>query len=136
MNKKIGALVLALGLVQMGGTAVAEPRQNIWTPLNKLCLLHNGTIYPTVAAPGEKKVVYGPYTGKCANSYHKFNVQAVGGLWLQVNVEKLVGGVWSTFREKVFNPTEQFGAGTYRIVFDNRGNENPVRYQGTFSVPL
>lgn len=74
MNKKVAALVLAIGLMQMGGVAVAEPRQNIWTPLNNMCFLHNGTIYPSVAAPGEMKVVYGPYTGKCANSYHKFHI--------------------------------------------------------------
>lgn len=134
MNKKIGAWVLALGLMQASGLAVAEPRP--WTPLNQMCFLHNGTIFPSVAAAGEIKTVYGPYTGKCANSYHKFHVQAVGGLWLPVNVEKLIGGVWTPFRRKVFEPAEQFGAGTYRIVFDNSGNQNPVRYKGTFSVPL
>jgi hypothetical protein len=136
MNKKIGALVLALGLVQIGGMAVAEPRQNIWTPLNKICFLHNGTIFPGVAGPGERKVVYGPYTAKCATSYHKFNVLNGRGLMTPLVVERLVGGTWSEFKKNVFSPSAQFGAGTFRIVIDNKGNQQPIHYKGSFSVPL
>lgn len=136
MNKKICALVLALGLSQFAGAAVAEPKQNIWTPLDKMCFLHNGTIYPSVAGPGEYKTVYGPYTGKCATSYHKFQVRNALGLMAPVVVERLEGGTWTQFRRNVSDPSEQFGAGTFRIMLDNRGKQTPVHYKGTFSVPL
>ena len=53
MNKKISALVLAFGLVQMSGHVAAEPMQSWLTPLNKMCFSHNGSIYRGVAAPGE-----------------------------------------------------------------------------------
>ena len=136
MNKKIGVLLLALGLSQVSGWAMAEPKQGPWTPINKICFQHNGTIYPTVAGAGEYKTVYGPYTGKCANSYHKFTVKAVGGLWLPLVVERLDGGTWTQIRKNLYSPYEPFGPGTFRIVFDNRNNPRPVTFQGTFSVPL
>ncbi|MDB6145912.1 MAG: hypothetical protein JWP80_4956, partial [Pseudomonas sp.] len=62
MNMKIGALVLALGLVQIGGMAVAEPAARPPFSLDLSCLRYNGTIYPGVVAAGQKGVVYGPYT--------------------------------------------------------------------------
>ncbi|WP_397449731.1 hypothetical protein [Pseudomonas sp. NA-150] len=136
MNKKTGALILALGLISFSAMTTAEPRQGPWTPISQMCFLHNGTIYPTVAAAGEYKVVYGPYSGKCANSYHKFTVKAVGGLWLPLIVERLDGGTWREIRSNLYSPSEQFGAGTFRIIFNNKANPLPVRYQGTYSVPL
>lgn len=136
MNKKIAALVLALGLVQVGGAAVAEPRQNIWTPLNQMCWVNNGTLIPGVAGPGEYKVIHGPYTAKCATTYHKFIVRDGTGSMSPVVVEKLVGGSWSQFKRNVFDPYEQYGAGTFRIVIDNKGNPKPVHYRGSFSIPL
>lgn len=131
MNKKIVAWVLALGLAQFGGMAVAEPGQNIWTPLNKICLQHNGTIYPSVAAPGERKVVYGPYTAKCPTSYHKFQLNVV-----PVVVEKLTNGIWVHVPTTLYSPVGKFGAGTFRVILDNQKGLTPVSYRGTFSVPL
>lgn len=131
MNKKTYVLLLALGLTQFGGMAVAEPGQNIWTPLNKICLQHNGTIYPSVAAPGEKKAVYGPYTAKCPTSYHKFQLNVV-----PVVVEKLTNGIWIQVQTNPYSPVGQFGAGTFRVMLDNQTGLTPVSYRGTFSVPL
>jgi hypothetical protein len=133
INKKIAALVLALGFVQLSGNAVAEPVQGWQTPLNKICLINRGTIYRGVAAPGELKVVYGPYTAKCATTYHTFRLV---GLAL-VKVQQLQGGVWANRSGAVASPSSQYGSGTYRLVIDNRGKQTPIPYSGgTFSVPL
>ncbi|MDB6143015.1 MAG: hypothetical protein JWP80_2059 [Pseudomonas sp.] len=136
MNMKIGALVLALGLVQIGGMAVAEPQRNIWTPINKMCWINNGTIIPGVAQAGEYKVVHGPYTANCATGYHKFFVRDGSGSMSPVVVEKLQGGAWVPFKSNVFDPYEQYGAGTFRIVINNKGNPKPIHYKGSFSIPL
>ncbi|MEA9979948.1 MULTISPECIES: hypothetical protein [unclassified Pseudomonas] len=132
MNKKLGAWVLAFGLVQMSGQVVAAPMQSWLTPLNKMCFINNGTVYPGVAAPGELKVVYGPYTAKCATTYHKFRL----GLTF-VDVQKLIGGVWTNVESGAFNPAKQYGSGTFRIVLNNQGKQTSAPYKGgTFSVPL
>ncbi|MEB0042740.1 MULTISPECIES: hypothetical protein [unclassified Pseudomonas] len=132
MNKKISALVLAFGLVQMSGHVAAEPMQSWLTPLNKMCFSHNGNIYRGVAAPGELKIIYGPYTAKCANTYHKFRL----GLVL-VNVQQLKNGVWVDRATKDISPAAQYGSGTFRVVIDNTKNQTPIPYSGgTFSVPL
>jgi hypothetical protein len=133
MNKKIAALVLVLGCVQLSGNAVAEPVQGWLTPLNKLCLINRGNIYRGVAAPGELKVVYGPYTAKCATTYHTFRLTGPA----LVKVQQLQGGVWTDRSEPVASPSSQYGAGTYRLVIDNRGKQTPISYNGgTFAVPL
>jgi hypothetical protein len=136
MNKKIAAWVLALGLVQVGGTAVAEPQRNIWTPLNKMCWMNNGTLIPGVVGPGQSKVIHGPYTASCATAYHKFFVRNGIGLMSPVVVEKLTGGAWGAFKTNVYDPFEQYGAGTFRIVINNEGNAKPIHYKGSFSIPL
>ena len=77
MNKKIAALVLALGMAQLSGNAMAEP-QGWTTPLNKMCFINSGSIFGGTAPAGQVTVVYGPYTAKCATTYHKFQL---GGGW-------------------------------------------------------
>jgi hypothetical protein len=59
MNNKTGALVLALGLLQMSGSAMAAP-QGWTTPLNKVCFINSGSIYGGTAPAGLVTVVYGP----------------------------------------------------------------------------
>ncbi|MEB0042738.1 MULTISPECIES: hypothetical protein [unclassified Pseudomonas] len=132
MNKKISVLVLAFGLAQMSGHVAAEPMQSWLTPLDKICFVNNGRVYPGVAAPGEKKVIYGPYTAKCATTYHKFRL----GLSF-VDVEQLIGGAWSVVERRAFNPAKQYGSGTFRIVLNNERSQTSTSYKGgTFSVPL
>jgi hypothetical protein len=131
MNNKTGVLVLALGLLQMSGSAMAAP-QGWTTPLNKVCFINSGSIYGGTAPAGLVTVVYGPYTAKCATTYHKFRL----GLTL-VKVEQLKNGVWSDRSGSTISPASQYGSGTYRLVIDNRNKQTATVYGGgTFSVPL
>ncbi|WP_297842759.1 hypothetical protein [Pseudomonas sp.] len=131
MNKKIAALVLALGMAQLSGNAMAEP-QGWTTPLNKICFINSGSISGGTAPAGQVTVVYGPYTAKCATTYHKFQLGLVS-----VKVQQLQGGAWTDRSGAVMSPASQYGSGTYRLVIDNTRKQTSTVYGGgTFSVPL
>ncbi|MDB5981541.1 MAG: hypothetical protein JWQ69_2556 [Pseudomonas sp.] len=131
MNKKIGAVVLALGLMQVGGVAMAEPSARPPFSLGLSCLRHNGTIYPGVVPAGQKGVIYGPYSTKCGRIAHIFYF----GI-LDVNVEQLINGSWKTVVNKQSTVNSNIGSGTFRVVYDNRASTLPRSYKGSFSVPL
>lgn len=131
MNKKIGALVLALGLMQVGGTAMAESSYRPPFTLDLSCMRHNGTISPGVIPAKQKIVIHGPYSTKCGRLAHIFYV----GI-LKVDVEQLINGNWSRVVHKQSTVNSNLGSGTFRVVYDNRGSTLPQSYRGTFSVPL
>jgi hypothetical protein len=131
MNKKIGALVLALGLMQVGGMAVAEPSARPTFLPDLSCLRHNGTIYPGIVPAGQQGVIYGPYSTKCGRLAHIFRLSI-----LEANVEQLINGSWATVVYKQSNINKNLGSGTFRVVYDNRASTLPQSYNGSFSVPL
>lgn len=134
MNKKMSVLLLSLALSQMTAPAIAEPAAS--GPFNISCWKTNGTIYPSMAAPGENKVIYGPYSVKCTTIAHSIQLRSAAGARLPVTIEKLSGGTWSVVAKDAYDPYLHLGSGTFRVRLDNRGVQVPSRYKGTFSVPL
>jgi len=133
MNKKISVLLLSLALSQMTAPAVAEPA--VSGLFNVSCWKTNGTIYPSMAAPGEYKVIYGPYNVKCSSIAHSIQLRSAAGRRLPVTIEQLSGGRWVKVIRGEYDPYQHLGAGTFRVVLDNDGPTHS-RYKGTFSVPL
>ncbi|MGV8919522.1 MAG: hypothetical protein ACOH2R_17275 [Pseudomonas sp.] len=133
MSKKIKALVWFLGLSQLGAIplAIAEPASQPPFNINLSCLRHNGTIYPGMVAAGQTKVIHGPYTSKCGNVTHIFQLGA-----LQVIVEQLRNGNWTPVTAERFDINDRLGSGTFRVVLDNSKFPFARSYRGTFSVPL
>ncbi|TDV69814.1 hypothetical protein [Pseudomonas sp. LP_7_YM] len=131
MNKKaMTVLLLALGLGSLGGVASAEPNG---ANLN-FCTKLSGSISSGTAAPGQMKVIYGPYTVKCDATFHRFTVRGASGQ-LTVKVEKRVGDSWNAITPPTYDPSGSYGAGTFRLVLDNLTNHT-VSYRGSFSVPM
>jgi hypothetical protein len=128
MNKKIGALVLALGLMQVGGTAMAESSYRPPFTLDLSCMRHNGNISPGVVPANQRIMIHGPYTSKCGNIAHIFHVS--GG----AIVEQLINGTWRVVAD-ASTINHRLGSGTFRVMYDNR-NPLPHRYSGFYSVPL
>jgi hypothetical protein len=128
MNKKIAALVLALGLMQVGGMAVAEPAARPPFTADLSCLRHNGNISPGVVPANQRIMIHGPYTSKCGKVAHIFHVS--GG----AIVEQLVNGSWRVVAD-ASTINHRLGSGTFRVMYDNK-NPLPHSYRGFYSVPL
>lgn len=134
MNKKINTLLLSLALCQFVGPSFAEPVVSAET--TAMCFRNNGTIYESLANAGEYKVVHGPFTTKCGTTAHSIQLRTAAGAMLPVVVEQLSGGAWTLVVNKALDPYQKLGNGTFRAVLDNREGLTPVRYKGTFSLPL
>lgn len=132
MNKKnIAAALLAIGLASLTGSALAEPVAN---NLN-FCTKRSGSISPDTVAPRQEKVIYGPYTVTCGTTNHHFTVRGASGQ-IPVVVQQYRGGSWSPVTPTTYDPSGRFGAGTFRLVIDNRRTQTSVSYTGSFTVPM
>jgi hypothetical protein len=101
-----------------------------------MCFRNNGTIYESIVNIGEYKVVHGPFTTKCGSTAHSIQLRTIAGERLPVVIEQLSEGAWATVVDKALDPYQKLGNGTFRAVLDNREGPTPVRYKGTFSLPL
>jgi hypothetical protein len=50
--------------------------------------------------------------------------------------KQLQGGSWSSVTGKTYDPSGLFGAGTFRLVIDNRQNPKSTSYSGSYVVPM
>jgi hypothetical protein len=134
MNKKTLAFLLCAGVLPLSQTAVAQSDG----PQAKaaMCFTNSQDIYPGIAAPGEYRVVHGPFTTKCGTTMHKFKLRHQSGMLLPVTVEKLVGGGWVNVINQESDPTKKLGNGTFRMILDNTENTASTPYKGSYSVPL
>lgn len=133
MNMKTLVFLLCTGLLPWSQSTLAEPQ----TPLQGLtgCLRNSQNISQGIAAPGEYKVIHGPYSTRCATVMHRFQLRSQEGGALPVTVEKLMGGSWAVVG-KGTDPAQVLGAGTFRAILDNTDRATSTAYRGSFSVPL
>jgi hypothetical protein len=130
-KKKIMALMLAMSLGALVGSAAAEPVAN---NLN-FCTKRSGSISSGTVGARQEKVIYGPYTVTCGTTSHHFNIRGASGQ-IPVVVQQLQNGSWSAVTGRVYDPSGRFGSGTFRVVADNRQSETPISYTGSYSVPM
>jgi hypothetical protein len=83
----------------------------------------------------QEKVIYGPYKVTCGTTSHHFNVKGASGQ-VPVIVQQLKYGSWASITAATYDPSGRFGAGTLRLVIDNRQSNTSVSYTGTFVVPM
>lgn len=132
MNKKtMSVVLLAFSLGSLAGVTSAEPN-----PINlNFCTKLSGSIASGQVAAHQQQVIYGPYTVKCGTTNHHFNVRGSSGQ-IPVIVQQLRGGSWSAVIEETYEPRGPFGAGTFRLVLDNRQGQTSVSYTGSYTVPM
>jgi hypothetical protein len=131
LTKKMITLTLAACLTSLAGAATAQPAANTFN----FCTKKSGTISPGTLGARERKVIYGPYTVTCGTTSHHFSVRGASGQ-VPVFIEQLRSGQWSPITERTFDPAGRFGAGTFRLVIDNRQSPSPVTYAGSYVVPM
>ena len=130
-KKKMNSLILAASLASLAGLAAAEPAA---INLN-FCTKISGAIPAGTVNPNEERVIYGPYTVTCGTTSHHFNVTGASGQ-VPVFVQQLQGGSWSSITRPMYDPSGLFGAGTFRLVIDNRQNPKSTSYSGSYVVPM
>lgn len=129
-KNKIVGMVLALGLSQMVCTAVAAPAAQAFP-----CFRNSSQMSPGVAQPGEYKVVHS-YTVNCGTTLHNLILRTQRGAQQPMTVERLNGGSWSIVARDAYDPTVNWGAGSFRVILDNKNGKTPIAYRGSFSLPL
>nr|WP_314574413.1 hypothetical protein [uncultured Pseudomonas sp.] len=131
MNKnKIAAMVLAFGLSQMVYGAVAAPAAQAFP-----CFRNSSQMPPGVAQPGEYKVIHS-YTVNCGTTLHNLTVRTQRGAVQPVTVERSQGGTWTTVVRGAYDPSANWGGGSFRVILDNTAGKAPISYRGSFSLPL
>lgn len=134
MNKMTLAFVLCTGLIPIAQHSSAES-----TGISSgqaTCYRNSQNLSPGTAAPGEYKVIHGPYTTQCGTTAHKFQLRAQSGARLPVTVEKMVAGGWTRVIRNESDPNQMLGNGTFRVILDNTEATLSTSYRGSFSIPL
>jgi hypothetical protein len=132
MNKnKIASLIFALSLIQMTEYVSAEPAVG----KANFCTKRSGAISPGRVAPRQEAVIFGPYSVKCGTTSHHFQVRGASGQ-LPVKVQRMVNGGWTSVTSSTYDPSGNYGSGTFRLVLDNRQNAGSASYKGSFTVPM
>jgi len=134
MIKSLTALLLLISTLHFSAASVANESAPAST--RAVCFTNSQNIYPGTAAPGEYKVVHGPFTTRCATTMHKFQLRHQTGSRLPVTVEKLTGSVWNKVIQNEYDPNRNLGNGTFRMILDNTASASATPYRGSFSVPL
>ncbi|WP_285426465.1 hypothetical protein [Pseudomonas sp. efr-133-TYG-103a] len=129
-SKNVIALMLALGMAQVSHSATAAPGAQAVQ-----CYKYSSQMSPGVAAPGEYKVIHS-YTVKCGTTMHHLTVRTQQGSVQPVTVERLQGGRWVVVASNAYDPSANWGAGSFRVILNNRNGNAPVGYRGSFSLPL
>jgi len=131
MNKKtMAALVVALGVVSVTNMAVAAPAAQAFP-----CFRNSSQMSPGVAQAGEYKVIHS-YNVSCGTTLHNLTVRTQRGAIQPITVERNQGAGWVTVTRDAYDPTVNWGAGSFRVILDNRNGKTPIAYRGSFSLPL
>lgn len=131
MNKKtIAAMVLALGVIPLSNMAVAAPGPQAFP-----CFRNSSQMSPGIAQAGEYKMIHS-YTVSCGTTLHNLTVRTQGGSVQPITVERNQGAGWVTVTRDAYDPTVNWGSGSFRVILDNRNGKTPIAYRGSFSLPL